>query len=189
MSLAMQKPTQRLSRDGSPSEFDMIARHFTRPARHTGVMLGVGDDCTLLAPTPGHQLAVSVDTSVAEVHFPHAAPAAAIGHRALAVSLSDLAAMGATPRWCLMALTLDDADDAWLEPFAQGFDTLCARAGIDQVGGDVTLDGTVTVQLINGFSPQNADSFDMLDFASFSGSPIFDFDLAPLDGSSPIIEQ
>lgn len=148
MSLAMQKPTQRLSRDGALSEFDMIARHFTRPARRTGVVLGVGDDCTLLAPTPGHQLAVSVDTSVADVHFPRAAPAAAVGHRALAVSLSDLAAMGAAPRWCLMALTLDDADDAWLEPFAQGFDSLCARAGIDLVGGDVTrgpLSVSVTV--------------------------------------------
>ncbi len=133
----------------SPSEFDMIARHFTRPARRTGVVLGVGDDCTLLAPTPGHQLAVSVDTSVADVHFPHAAPAAVIGHRALAVSLSDLAAMGAVPRWCLMALTLDHADDAWLEPFAQGFDALCVRAGVDLVGGDVTrgpLSVSVTVQ-------------------------------------------
>ncbi len=126
----------------------MIARHFTRPARSAGVVLGVGDDCTVLAPTPGQQLAVSVDTSVAEVHFPGEAPASAIGHRALAVSLSDLAAMGARPRWCLMALTLDHADDAWLAPFAQGFDQLCARTGTDLVGGDVTrgaLSVSVTV--------------------------------------------
>ncbi|WP_458525321.1 thiamine-phosphate kinase [Onishia taeanensis] len=124
----------------------MIARHFTRPARGAGVELGVGDDCTLLTPTPGHQLAVSVDTSVADVHFPREAPARAIGHRALAVSLSDLAAMGASPRWCLMALTLDHADDAWLAPFAGGFDALCARARIDLVGGDVTR-GTLAVSV------------------------------------------
>ncbi|WP_242458114.1 thiamine-phosphate kinase [Halomonas sp. YLGW01] len=131
----------------------MIARHFTRPARGAGVALGVGDDCTLLTPTPGHQLAVSVDTSVADVHFPREAPAAAIGHRALAVSLSDLAAMGATPRWCLMALTLDQADEAWLAPFAEGFDTLCARARVDLVGGDVTRGGLAVSVTVHGEVP------------------------------------
>lgn len=122
----------------APSEFELIARHFRRPARDPGVVLGVGDDCTLLAPSPGQQLAVSVDTSVAEVHFPAAAPPAAIGHRALAVSLSDLAAMGAKPRWCLMSLTLAEADDAWLADFAAGFHALCESAEISLVGGDVT---------------------------------------------------
>src|SRR5690554_7846019 len=89
--------------DHQHSEFELIARHFTPapPGPEAGVALGVGDDCTLLAPTPGRQLAVSVDTSVAGVHYPDDAPAEAVGHRALAVSLSDLAAMGARPRWCL----------------------------------------------------------------------------------------
>lgn len=122
----------------APSEFELIARHFRRPPRDAGVVLGVGDDCTLLAPTPGQQLAVSVDTSVAGVHFPGEAPPSAIGHRALAVSLSDLAAMGAKPRWCLMSLTLAEAEDAWLADFAAGFHGLCESAGISLVGGDVT---------------------------------------------------
>ncbi len=101
-------------------------------------MLGVGDDCALLAPSPGHELAVSVDTSVAQVHFPGEAPAFAIGHRALAVSLSDLAAMGAKARWCVMSLTLSNADDAWLGEYARGFHALCLASGVSLVGGDVT---------------------------------------------------
>ncbi|SDL01913.1 thiamine-phosphate kinase [Franzmannia pantelleriensis] len=122
------------------SEFELIARHFARSPRAEshGVALGVGDDCALLTPSAGCQLAVSVDTSVAEVHFPADAPASAIGHRALAVALSDLAAMGATPRWCLMALSLPDVDDAWLAEFAAGFHALCEQSGVTLVGGDVT---------------------------------------------------
>ncbi|SDK41929.1 thiamine-phosphate kinase [Billgrantia gudaonensis] len=122
------------------SEFDLIARHFT-PATlppEAGVALGVGDDCALLAPRPGQRLAVSVDTSVAEVHFPAAAPAEAVGHRALAVSLSDLAAVGAETRWCLMALSMAEPDEAWLADFARGFHALCAATGTALVGGDVT---------------------------------------------------
>lgn len=126
------------------SEFELIARYFTPapPGLEAGVALGVGDDCTLLAPTPGRRLAVSVDTSVAGVHFPDEAPAEAIGHRALAVSLSDLAAMGARARWCLMALTLPEADDAWLEGFSRGFQALCEASGTALVGGDVTRGAT-----------------------------------------------
>ncbi|MHB0774630.1 thiamine-phosphate kinase [Halomonas sp. WWR20] len=141
------------------SEFELIARYFTTAqlqAKEEGVVLGPGDDCALLAPTPGHTLAVSVDTSVAGVHFPEDAPAEAVGHRALAVSLSDLAAMGARPRWCLMALTLPNADPAWLESFARGFHALCAQSGVVLVGGDVTrgpLSISVTVQ---GEVPQGA---------------------------------
>ncbi|MDX5376536.1 MAG: thiamine-phosphate kinase [Halomonas sp.] len=122
------------------SEFDLIARHFTpaAPGPEAGVPLGVGDDCALLAPRPGMQLAVSVDTSVADVHFPGDAPAAAIGYRALAVSLSDLAAMGAEPRWCLMALALESDEEAWLADFASGFHSLCQTSGTALVGGDVT---------------------------------------------------
>src|SRR5690554_7870694 len=102
--------------DHQHSEFELIARHFTPapPGAEAGVALGVGDDCTLLAPTPGRQLVVSGDASVAVVHYPDAAPAEAGGHRALAVSLSALAAMGARPRWCLSALIQSEADDAWL---------------------------------------------------------------------------
>ncbi|WP_111413906.1 thiamine-phosphate kinase [Billgrantia lactosivorans] len=122
------------------SEFELIARHFTPavPGPEAGVPLGVGDDCALLAPRPGKQVAVSVDTSVANVHFPADAPAEAIGYRALAVSLSDLAAMGAEPRWCLMALSLERDDDAWLAAYARGFHSLCRASRVALVGGDVT---------------------------------------------------
>lgn len=122
------------------SEFELIARHFTpaAPGQDAGVPLGVGDDCALLAPRPGLHLAVSVDTSVAGVHFPADAPAETIGYRALAVSLSDLAAMGAEPRWCLMALALEDDDEAWLASFARGFHSLCQASATSLVGGDVT---------------------------------------------------
>ncbi|MCH4563435.1 thiamine-phosphate kinase [Halomonas sp. EGI 63088] len=141
------------------NEFELIARYFTPapPAPEAGVTLGVGDDCTLLAPTPGHRLAVSVDTSVAGVHFPDAAPAEAIGHRALAVSLSDLAAMGARARWCLMALTLARADDAWLEGFSRGFRALCAATGTALVGGDVTRGATtIGVTVMGEVAPRAA---------------------------------
>ncbi|APE30108.1 thiamine-phosphate kinase [Halomonas aestuarii] len=123
------------------SEFELITRFFTPdpPGAEAGVTLGVGDDCTLLAPTAGQRLAVSVDTSVAGTHFPEEAPAVAVGHRALAVSLSDLAAMGARARWCLMSLTLPAADDGpWLGEFARGFHELCDATGTALVGGDVT---------------------------------------------------
>ncbi|MCL7931251.1 thiamine-phosphate kinase [Halomonas llamarensis] len=127
------------------AEFDLIQRYFTPPAQGHGVALGVGDDATLLTPATGQQLVVSVDTSVVNVHFPPDAPAKAIGHRALAVALSDLAAMGADSRWCLMALTLDQqrwrddvAVSAWLQAYAQGFLALCDQHETALVGGDVT---------------------------------------------------
>lgn len=128
------------------SEFDLIARHFT-PATlppEAGVALGVGDDCALLSPRVGQRLAVSVDTSVADVHFPAEAPAEAIGHRALAVSLSDLAAVGAEARWCLMALAMGEPDEAWIADFARGFHRLCTTTGTALVGGDVTR-GTLSI--------------------------------------------
>ncbi|MDY7116791.1 thiamine-phosphate kinase [Halomonas sp. SSL-5] len=122
------------------SEFDLIARYFTpaTPDPESGVVMGVGDDCALLAPTPGRRLAVSVDTSVCGVHFPPDAPPEAVGHRALAVSLSDLAAMGARARWCFMSLSLEESEDAWLEGFSRGFLALCEATGTRLAGGDIT---------------------------------------------------
>jgi thiamine-monophosphate kinase len=132
-----------------PGEFELIARYFQRDLSGApGVLLGPGDDCALLAAGDGMQLAISVDTSVAGVHFPPDAPASSIGHRALAVNLSDLAAMGATPRWALLALTLPEVDEDWLHGFAAGFHALAERHGIALVGGDVTrgpLSITITV--------------------------------------------
>ncbi|MCH4809940.1 thiamine-phosphate kinase [Vreelandella neptunia] len=131
------------------AEFDLIRRYFMSSQEAStasnGVTLGCGDDATLLVPRAGQQLAVSVDTSVVDIHFPREAPAFAVGHRALAVALSDLAAMGATSRWCLMALTLDQrqfADDqathAWLADYARGFHALSQQHATTLVGGDVT---------------------------------------------------
>ncbi|MEC9340614.1 MAG: AIR synthase related protein, partial [Pseudomonadota bacterium] len=119
-------------------EFDLIARYFTPAKRAASVVLGVGDDAALLAVTPGHHLVAAVDTLVNGVHFPPDTEPRAVGHKALAVNLSDLAAMGATPRWALLALTLPQADDAWLGEFAAGFFVLANRYGVDLVGGDTT---------------------------------------------------
>jgi thiamine-monophosphate kinase len=119
-----------------PSEFSLIQRYFTRPVRHTA--LGVGDDCALLAPAPGMALAVSVDMLVAGRHFLPDTDAARLGHKALAVNLSDCAAMGAQPRWATLALALPAADEAWLAAFAQGFFALADQFKIDLVGGDTT---------------------------------------------------
>lgn len=132
-----------------PSEFELIARHFRRPrdARAAGVVLGVDDDAALLAPTPGTQLVVCTDTLVSGVHFPADTPAYDIGWKALAVNLSDLAAMGATPRACLLALTLPSADESRVAEFARGFFALADQAGCALVGGDTTrgpLSVTVT---------------------------------------------
>jgi thiamine-monophosphate kinase len=118
------------------SEFDLIARYFDRPARHA--VLGVGDDAALVRPGPGMDLAVSADMLVAGRHFFPAADPVRLGHKALAVNLSDLAAMAATPRWALLSLALPEADEAWLAGFAQGFFALAERFGVDLVGGDTT---------------------------------------------------
>jgi len=116
------------------SEFELIARYFTRPTRHT--VLGIGDDAALLAVTPGHELVASTDVMVEGAHFFPDAEPASLGHKALAVNLSDLAAMGATPKWAMLALTLPKADEAWLEDFARGFFALAADHDVDLIGGD-----------------------------------------------------
>lgn len=119
-------------------EFELIRRFFQHPLRPPGVVLGNGDDCALLAPAPGQQLAVSTDMLVAGRHFlPDVAPDA-LGHKALAVNLSDLAAMGAEPVAFTLALALPQADAAWLAGFAQGLLALADAHGCALVGGDTT---------------------------------------------------
>jgi thiamine-monophosphate kinase len=118
------------------SEFELIDRFFRRPA--PGAVLGVGDDAALLAPTPGCELAVSVDMLVSGRHFFADVDPEALGHKTLAVNLSDIAAMGATPRWALLAGALPDADPAWIDAFARGFFKLADVHGVDLVGGDTT---------------------------------------------------
>ena len=121
-------------------EFALIRRHFAglSPAGAPGVRLGIGDDAALLAPPPGEVLAMTSDTLVAGRHFPVSTPAFDIGWKALAVNLSDLAAMAATPRWYLLALTLPAPDDDWLAGFAAGLRALADAHGVALVGGDTT---------------------------------------------------
>jgi thiamine-monophosphate kinase len=125
-------------------EFDLIARHFTRAT--PGAVLGVGDDCALLAPTPGMQLAVSSDMLLEGRHFSPQDGPAGLGHKSLAVNLSDLAAMGATPRWATLSIALPEADDAWLTAFARGFFRMADQHAIELVGGDTTR-GTLTISI------------------------------------------
>jgi thiamine-monophosphate kinase len=117
-------------------EFDLIARYFTRPARRSP--LGVGDDCALLAPAPGKQLAVSSDMLVEGRHFLSTVNPARLGHKALAVNLSDLAACGAKPLAFTLALSLPSIDEAWLEGFSRGLFALADAHECELVGGDTT---------------------------------------------------
>jgi thiamine-monophosphate kinase len=132
-------------------EFELIRRFFMRgdSAPGSGVLLGIGDDAALLDLPRGTDLVVSVDTIVAGRHFPGDADARSIGHRALAVNLSDMAAMGAMPAWATLALTMPSADSAWLEKFAAGFLDLAAAHSVALVGGDTTRGPlTVSVQIL-----------------------------------------
>jgi thiamine-monophosphate kinase len=119
-----------------PSEFELIRRHFTHPVTHT--LLGVGDDAALIRPRPGMVLALSTDMLVAGTHFLPDADPEALGWKALAVNLSDMAAMGAQPRWALLAASLPAADEPWLEAFCRGFFGLARSYQVDVVGGDTT---------------------------------------------------
>ncbi len=136
-------------------EFDLIARHFTRAT--PGAVLGIGDDCALLAPSPGMQLAVSSDMLLEGRHFSPQDGPAGLGHKSLAVNLSDLAAMGATPRWATLAIALPAADDAWLTAFARGFFRIADQHGIELVGGDTTRGPlTISITVIGEVPPGQA---------------------------------
>jgi len=131
-------------------EFELIRRYFARVgAERTDVELGVGDDAALLRVPEGAELVAAVDTLVEGRHFPAGTNARSIGHRALAVNLSDMAAMGAVPAWATLALTLPRADGGWLEGFARGFGELAAVHGVALVGGDTTSGPlTISVQIL-----------------------------------------
>ena len=121
------------------SEFDLIKRYFTRPtADNPRIGLGIGDDCALLRPAPGAELAISTDMLVEGRHFFTGAEPEALGHKCLAVNLSDLAAMGAAPVAFTLALALPEADPDWLEPFSRGLLALADAHGCALIGGDTT---------------------------------------------------
>lgn len=122
----------------SSNEFSLIERYFHRPPRHPDVIVGIGDDAALIDTLAGRQWAVCTDTLVEGVHFFPTASVESLGWKALAVNLSDLAAMGASPVWITLALTLPHPDERWLEAFTNGLFALCDRFNIDLIGGDLT---------------------------------------------------
>ncbi len=117
-------------------EFNLIAKYFTRPVKIA--TLGVGDDCALIGVPAGCELAVTTDTLVSGIHFFADADPEKLGHKALAVNLSDLAAMGALPRFVTLALTLPTIDETWLAAFSRGFFSLADEWGVELIGGDTT---------------------------------------------------
>jgi len=132
-------------------EFDLIERYFSRGGGRRDVLLGVGDDAALLEVPPGRALVAAVDTLVEGRHFLPDAPPESVGHQALAVNLSDLAAMGAEPAWALLSLSLPESDEAWLQSFAAGFYALAERNGVALVGGDTVRGPRVVTVTALGF--------------------------------------
>ncbi|MCU7960056.1 MAG: thiamine-phosphate kinase [gamma proteobacterium symbiont of Bathyaustriella thionipta] len=135
------------------AEFALIQRYFSDPdVLRPDVLLGVGDDCAVLSPPAGKQLLVSMDTLNSGVHFFADVDPFTLGHKSLAVGLSDLAAMGAEPAWATLALSLPAVDDDWLEAFAQGFAQLAQRYQVQLIGGDTTRGAlSISVQ-VHGFA-------------------------------------
>ncbi|HEY2145121.1 MAG TPA: thiamine-phosphate kinase [Steroidobacteraceae bacterium] len=149
-----------MSQPSDLGEFELINRFFLRPGpprKESGVILGIGDDAALLDVPPGTDLVAAVDSIVAGRHFPEGSEARSIGHRALAVNLSDMAAMGATPKWATLALTLPEADGHWLTGFSAGFLELADAFKVALVGGD-TSGGplAVSVQILGCVSKGTA---------------------------------
>ena len=133
------------------SEFDIIGRFFTYPA--PGAVLGVGDDAAIVRPRRGLDLIVSTDMMVEGRHFRKGADPRRLGHKALAVNLSDMAAMGARPRWATLSIALPRADARWLGGFMRGFMTLARRHGVDLIGGDTTRGPLAFSVQITGEAP------------------------------------
>lgn len=134
-------------------EFELIRHYFTgRGARRGDVRVGVGDDAAVLAVPPGCELLLTTDSLVAGRHLPtEGFPPAALGHRALAVSLSDVAAMGGTPAWALLALVLPEAEEDWLADFATGFAGLAERYEVALAGGNVARGPLAVTVTVAGF--------------------------------------
>ncbi len=140
----------------SLGEFDLIKRYFQhhRAAENNGVALGIGDDCAILNVPDGHQLAVSTDSLVCDVHFFADVDPYRLGYKALAVNLSDLAAMGATPKWVSLAITLPNMDEVWLAEFSRGFFELADKFKVSLVGGDTTKGPLSITVSVKGIIPR-----------------------------------
>jgi len=132
-----------------PGEFQLIDQYFRRGRLSAGTRVGIGDDGAIIMPPPDSDLVVAVDTLVVGRHFPLDTAPHAIGYKALAVNLSDLAAMGAQPAWATLALTVEQVDEAWLQAFSDGFFELADHFGVELVGGDTTQGPlSISVQVI-----------------------------------------
>jgi thiamine-monophosphate kinase len=138
-------------------EFELIRRYFVREGDAHGVLVGIGDDGAVLSPSPGRALVSVVDTLVDGVHWPAELPPADVGFRAIAVNVSDIAAMGGRPRWMTLALTLADADERWLGEFAGGLFEAAEQYEAALVGGDVTRGSqtVVSVQVTGEVDPRH----------------------------------
>lgn len=134
-------------------EFELIRRYFAEASTDASVALGIGDDCALLIPEPGEAMAVSIDTLVEGTHFLPGTPPAHLATRLLGASVSDLAAMGARPAWFTLALTLPDATEEWLEPFAVSLINTAKQMNIRLVGGDTTRGPLSLSAQVQGFVP------------------------------------
>jgi thiamine-monophosphate kinase len=137
--------------DSTVAEFDLIERIRRRVAARPDVLLGIGDDAALLQPPVGMHLVVAMDTLNSGVHFPPETAPADIGWKALAVNLSDLAAMGASPAWCTLSLSLPDASTGFVEGFLDGFLALAAHHDVALVGGDTTRGPLSVCVAVHGF--------------------------------------
>lgn len=142
--------------DAIKDEFDLIARIRARAITRDDVLLGIGDDAAILRVPAGHDLVISTDTLNVGVHFPPETSPFSIGWKALAVNLSDLAAMGAVPAWCTLNLTLPDANSEWLDAFLDGFLGLSARHDVTLVGGDTTRGPLAITVTAHGFVPHDS---------------------------------
>lgn len=138
------------------NEFELIKQFFANAtSRRTDVALGIGDDCALVTTPNHHHLAITTDTLIADVHFPLSTAAEDIGYKSLAANLSDLAAMGATPAWFTLALTLPKIDTTWLTDFCRGLSTLANYCAIELIGGDLTRGPLSITIAAYGFTPSH----------------------------------
>lgn len=135
------------------SEFELITRYFQSHKNRSDVILGIGDDCALLEPPLNQHLAVTTDTLAEGIHFLPHTPAQTLGHKSLAISLSDLAAMGAEPAWALLSLSMPNSDEAWLSAFCRGFFQLLDHHNLQLVGGNTTRGPLSITTCLTGFIP------------------------------------